>query len=155
MITVDQFTLDSDLNAIVNEINQATWDEHNDMCQYDVASLSAYLQRQDTIFLACHSIHAHVKTLLGIASARIEIKPYGQEKWLYVDEVDSCADQRKKGAGKVMMQYLLELARQNNCEALWLGTESENIPANALYRSLKPDDIAEFVGYTYETYSAQ
>ena len=88
---------------------------------------------------------------MGMASGRFEIKPYGQERWLYVDEVDVCADQRQKGAGKAIMQRLIELAEQAGCEELWLGTEVDNAAANALYRSLQPDDVSQVVGYTFET----
>jgi aminoglycoside 6'-N-acetyltransferase I len=79
------------------------------------------------------------------------MKPYGKELWLYVDEVDVCANQRKKGAGKLIMQTLIEMAKSVGCEEVWLGTEVENAPANALYRSLDPDEVSTVIGYTYET----
>ena len=74
----------------------------------------------------------------------------GKERWLYVDEVDVCADQRQKGAGKAIMEKLIALAETADCEEVWLGTEADNLAANALYRSLDPDDIGEVVGYTFE-----
>ena len=86
-----------------------------------------------------------------MASSRIEIKPYDQELWLYVDEVDVCSDQRQKGAGKAIMSKLIEIAKDKGCEEVWLGTEVDNLPANALYRLLDPDDVANVVGYTFET----
>ena len=46
---------------------------------------------------------------------------------------------------------LIEFAEQSGCEEVWLGTEVENAPANALYQSLDPDDVANVIGYTYET----
>ncbi len=87
---------------------------------------------------------------LGIASARLEIKPYDKMRWLYVDEVDVCADQRKKGAGKAIMRKLIEIARDTGCEEVWLGTEVDNQAVNALYRSLDPDDVAQVIGYAYK-----
>lgn len=139
--------VDDDLHLLVEQINGAAWDEANEMTEYDVESLKAYLQRQDTIFVACHDSEG---TLLGIASSRLEIKPYGQELWLYVDEVDVCADQRRRGAGKLIMQTLIEIADARGCGELWLGTEVDNLPANNLYLSLKPDEVSSFVGYNYE-----
>ena len=136
------------LSAIVDEINSAVWDEANALPKFDEASLRAYLTRQDTIFLTCHGSDG---ALTGIASSRIEMKPYNQELWLYVDEVDVCVDQRQKGAGKAIMKRLLDIAEENGCEELWLGTEVDNHPANALYRSLDPDDVSQVIGYTYET----
>jgi ribosomal protein S18 acetylase RimI-like enzyme len=81
----------------------------------------------------------------------MEIKPYDKERWLYVDEVDVCSEQRKKGAGKAIMRKLIEIAEDTGCDEVWLGTEVDNQPANALYRSLDPDEVEQFIGYTYET----
>ncbi len=139
--------LSDDLHLLVEQINSALWDASNEMSKYDAESLEAYLQRQDTIFLACHDSEG---TLLGIASSRIEMKPYGKEFWLYVDEVDVCTDQRRKGAAKLIMRRLIEIAEDHDCEELWLGAEAENLPANALYRSLDPDEVSNVIGYTYE-----
>lgn len=150
MMTVSIITADSDLQGLVDEINQASWDDANEMSKYDVEALSAYLKRQDTLFVACHDIVEAGRTLLGFASSRLEIKPYNKELWLYVDEVDVCANQRQKGAGKAIMRKLIEFADEADCEEVWLGTEVDNQAANALYRSLKPDDIGQVIGYTYE-----
>jgi len=149
MITVTRITTDDNLLQLVAEINQALWDHTNDMSVFDVEALTAYLKRQDTLFVACHDITEADRTFMGMASARLEIKPYHGARWLYVDEVDVCSDQRQKGAGKAIMRKLIEFANEAGCEEVWLGTESDNHAANALYRSLGPDDIAQIVGYTY------
>lgn len=150
MVIVSVVAKDDNLRQLVNEINSALWDNDNEMSEYDAEALSEYLNHQDTVFLACHEVVDGDRTLLGIASSRLEIKPYGQKRWLYVDEVDVCADRRCKGAGKAMMKKLLDIAEKAECEEVWLGTEPNNRAANALYRSLDPDDVAQFVGYTYE-----
>src|SRR5687767_5834896 len=150
MIDVNILTSSDDLSKIVHEINHASWDSANEMSVYEVESLSTYLERQDTLFVTCHDISSDPPTLLGIASCRIEIKPYGKELWLYVDEVDVCSDQRRKGAGKAIMQKLIEIASERGCKEVWLGAEVENMAANALYLSLKPDTVARVVGYTFE-----
>lgn len=150
MIIVKTISKDDDVRQLVNEINSAFWDSDNEMSEYDAEALSEYLTHQDTVFLACYEVVDGDSTLLGIASSRLEIKPYGHERWLYVDEVDVCADKRCRGAGKAMMKKLLEIAEKAECEEVWLGTEPNNHAANALYRSLNPDDVAQFVGYTYE-----
>ena len=150
MLSVNTVEREDDLNRLVEEINQAVWDAGNEMSTYHVAALAAYLERQDTVFIVCHSVDGQSRTFYGMASARLELKPYDNSRWLYVDEVDVCADQRQKGAGKALMRKLIEIAKQNDCEEVWLGTEVDNLAANALYRSLNPDDAAQVVGYTYE-----
>lgn len=151
MIEVSIVTLADNLTQLVDEINQASWDDANEMATYEVAPLSAYLERQDTLFVVCHEVAEGRKTLLGVASGRFEPKPYGNERWLYVDEVDVCANQRQRGAGKAIMRKLIALAEEAGCEEVWLATEDDNHAANALYRSLDPDDIGKVVGYTFET----
>lgn len=142
--------LDDDLHRLVEQINSASWDESNEMSQYDVESLRKYLNRQDTIFVACHADAESGGALLGIGSSRIELKPYENETWLYVDEVDVCSDQRRKGVAKLIMRTLLEIAQEQGCEELWLAAEADNGPANALYRSLNPDEVAKVIGYAYK-----
>lgn len=151
MFVAKVITIDDDLQRLVEEINNASWDDANEMSEFDVESLIEYLLRQDTLFVACHEGDDADRTLLGFASSRMEIKPYAKERWLYVDEVDVCSDQRKKGAGKAIMRKLIEIAEDTGCDEVWLGTEVDNQPANALYRSLDPDEVEKFIGYTYET----
>jgi len=150
MITVSVITSGDNLQQLVDEINQAAWDHANDISRYDVAALSAYLERQDTLFVACHAISDAGRTLLGLASARVELKPYENARWLYVDEVDVCADQRRRGAGQAIMRKLIELAQVAGCKEVWLGAEQDNHAANALYHSLRPDEVTRVIGYTYE-----
>lgn len=148
---IQLLTIDDDLEHLVAKINSACWDSANDIVEYSVSALRTYLTREGTIFLACYETSAEEDSaLLGIASSRIEIKPYDCSQWLYVDELDVCADKRRSGAGTFMMQALIKIAEERGCDELWLGTESDNIPANALYRSLKPDEVTQFIGYTYE-----
>lgn len=151
MLSVRAVTRSDDLEGIVTEINEAAWDATNEISRYDPESLAAYLARQDTVFLTCHDVSVDPPRLLGIASARVEMKPYGRELWLYVDEVDVRSDERRKGAGTALMSRLLELAHESGCKEVWLGADAGNSPANALYRSLQPADVAAVTGYTYET----
>ena len=137
----------SDLKALTEMINTARWDADNAISEYDAQSLERYLAQADTLFLVCHDSDG---ALMGMASSRFEMKPYGQERWLYVDELDVCADQRRRGAGRALMRALLDIAEEAGCEELWLGADADNAAANALYHSLDPDVVEKVVGFTYE-----
>jgi len=150
MLGVNIITPSADLKKIINEINHASWDSANEMSVYDIETLATYLKREDSLFITCHDVSSNPPTLLGIASSRIEIKPYGNELWLYVDEVDVCSDQRRRGAGKAIMRKLIEIAHQKGCDEVWLGAEVENAAANALYLSLEPDEVTQIIGYTFK-----
>ncbi|MEM7080610.1 MAG: GNAT family N-acetyltransferase [Pseudomonadota bacterium] len=147
---VQRATTADDLASIVDAINAAQWDDANAIEVYEATALAAYLERQDTVFLTCHE-GKDVSPLLGMASARIEMKPYGRGLWLYVDEMDVCVDHRRRGVGQALMTALLQIAEDAGCEELWLGTEVDNTAANALYTSMQPDAVDRLVGYTYET----
>ncbi|MEM8768894.1 MAG: GNAT family N-acetyltransferase [Pseudomonadota bacterium] len=149
-IRTERVAPEDNLAEIVRDINAASWDDGNAMSAYSVPDLEHYLMQQDNVFVTCYVDSAKGPTLLGIASARFQTKPYDRERWLYVDEIDVCADQRRRGAGGALMKKLLALADENDCEELWLGTETDNAPANALYRSLDPDAEEAVIGYTYE-----
>ncbi len=150
MIAAGRVERDDDIERLVAEINAGAWDEANEMVEYDAQSLRSYLDRADTVLVACHETDGASRTLLGIASGRLEAKPYGHERWLYVDEVDVCVDQRRKGAGKAIMEKFFDIGRDAGCAEVWLGTELENDAANALYGSLGPSEREEFVGYAWE-----
>lgn len=150
MINVQVVSKEDDHLQLIDEINTASWDDENEMSEFDANALLHYLEHEGTVFVACHDIVNDDKTLLGIASSRIEVKPYAKERWLYVDEIDVCADQRRKGAGKAIMKKLIEIAEESGCVEVWLATEVQSESANALYQSLDPDDVAQVVGYTFE-----
>ncbi len=143
-------TESDDLDAIVADINNAQWDAANEMTTYQVESLRYYLQQVDTLFLVCYLTQESASVLGGIASARVQHKPYDKMKWLYIDEVDTAANFRQRGVGSSLMKCLLAYADENDLEEVWLGTESDNMPARKLYESLQPNFIDQVVGFTFE-----
>ena len=147
-IQVKRISGSDDLDQLVQRINNAQWDAGNDIDGYCAKALRNYLVDDDNLFVAAF-VNDNSGQLCGIASARIERKPYEDFRWLYIDEVDTCVNFRRLGVGKAMMTSLLEAARQRGCQEAWLGTEHANLAANALYRSLKPALVESVVGYTY------
>ena len=134
-----------DLEALVSQINAAKWDELNAIEGYVAEALNQYLEKQGTRFVICR-----VEGLFaGMASARIEHKPYDMSSWLYIDEVDVAVNFRRKGVGTAIMRALLELAREEGCKEVWLGTELENQGATRFYPTLNPNEIEQFFGYTF------
>ena len=142
--------LEDDLRALAEQINQSSWCTENDVDNYSKESLETYLKKEDTIFIACYLEEAGEQVLAGISSGRIEQKPYNCEKWLYIDEVDACSNHRRKGAGTAMINAMLKLAKDNDCEEVWLAAESDNHEARKFYESLDPHEIDEVVSYTFE-----
>lgn len=57
---------------------------------------------------------------------------------LYVDEVGTADAYRRQGIARQMMDELFAWGRELGCEEAWLGTETDNEPAKALYRRYCP-----------------
>lgn len=144
-----QLGASDDLGELVAEINRARWDDQNAIEGYEVDALRAYLAREGTVFVVCHDVEDGRRSFVGMASGRVEQKPYAHERWLYVDEVDVAADQRRRGVGRVLMEFLFEHAETCDCREVWLATEAGNDAANALYRSLRPSEVEAVVGYAF------
>lgn len=147
---VDIISLDDNLQELADQINHSSWDDENEVEEYSGDALQAYLKKEDTVFIVCYLIENDVQTLAGMSSGRIEQKPYEFSKWLYIDEVDTCSNHRQKGVATAMMKTLLKIAEDNDCEEVWLGTESNNLIARRFYESLNPNDIEDVIGYTFE-----
>jgi aminoglycoside 6'-N-acetyltransferase I len=57
---------------------------------------------------------------------------------LYIDEVGTASTHRRQGIARLMMDELFAWARELGCAEAWLGTETDNEPAKALYRRYRP-----------------
>ena len=57
---------------------------------------------------------------------------------LYVDEVGTASTHRRQGIARQMMDELFAWGRELGCTEAWLGTETDNEPAKALYRRYRP-----------------
>lgn len=136
----------SDLPSLVREIDTAAWTPASEIepGDYTASGLRASLDDPGTLFCVARS----AGVLVGMASARVMTRANGQ-RWLYVDEVDVCADRQRQGIGRSLMRFLLDLAKRRACQEVWLGTETDNTAANALYHSLEPTEAEAFIGYLY------
>lgn len=146
MITIKKISTQDDLNKIVFDIQQAKWVPASEISpeDYSVEDLKEFLVKTENVFVVAYSD----KQFAGMASAKVMNKPTG-DIWLYIDEVDVCEDKQRQGVGTTLMNYLLKFAHDSDCDEVWLGTEVDNVPANALYTSINPSDKQECIGYTY------
>lgn len=98
-----------------------------------------------------HMVLAVVDDLVvGMGSLVVYLHPdKGPNGW--INEVGSGDDWRRLGIGRRIMEALLRLAEDLGCEETWLGTEPDNAPALALYRSLVSGEEAEVVAFSYDT----
>jgi ribosomal protein S18 acetylase RimI-like enzyme len=59
---------------------------------------------------------------------------------LYIDEVGTATSHLRRGIATAMLEDMFAWGRELGCEEAWLGTELDNVAANALYRRFKPKE---------------
>ena len=148
MIEVKAVTPGDDIDAIVALITASPWSENSEINpdDYSVDTVERCVNNEQQIFCVA-SLDGK---FAGMASAFVLHKPDG-DVWLYVDEVDVCADAQQKGVGTAIMHFLFTYGKKYDCNEVWLGTEKDNVAANAFYQSQQPTEVEDFVGYLYKT----
>ncbi|MCW3782383.1 GNAT family N-acetyltransferase [Defluviimonas salinarum] len=86
--------------------------------------------------------------VVGLASGTVLLHP-DKRPALFVNEVGVREAWRRQGIGRAMMAVLFAEARARGCVGIWLGTETDNGPALALYRRLGGDEVP-FVGFGWD-----
>ena len=68
---------------------------------------------------------------------------------LYVDELGTASTHLRRGIGRRMLEAMFVWGRELGCAEVWLGTELDNDPANALYRGLAPTEAGAMMFYLF------
>ena len=113
----------------------------------DPALLAAYLSAPGH-----HMIVALDRgTIVGQVAAVVHCHP-DKPTELYIDEVGVAAGYRRRGIARRMLAAMLAHGKAIGCEEAWVGTESDNLPAKALYeerRGAGDDEAEQFVMYVF------
>lgn len=134
---------DSDLAALAAQLNAA--DSEVSIKNFSEESLRKFLEDSDRIYLV-----AYIEDeLAGAVHGFIHLHPTGV-KYFYVDEVDTIKAFRQKGVATALMNEAFRIAKEYGCDEVWLGTEDDNVAANALYKSLKPSEVEHGPIYSYK-----
>jgi ribosomal protein S18 acetylase RimI-like enzyme len=121
------------------------WAVDNEMADYDATRLERYLTDGTQVLILAYEGEAIAGALLAS-----EVLHPARANMLYIDEVDTHPDFRRKGIATLLMNEAFAIARERNLPEVWVSTETDNAPANALYRNLKPSEIEPSVIYTYK-----
>ena len=87
--------------------------------------------------------------VVGMASGLIMLHP-DKAPAFFVNEVGVRDDYQRRGIAKRLCARLLQIARDRGCEGIWLATETDNIPARALYWSLDARETDGIVVYDWD-----
>ena len=77
----------------------------------------------------------NARRVVGMASAVDYVHP-DKPVDLLILEVGVAPPCQRMGIGRQLMQALLKMAREMGCRQAWVGTETDNEPAKALYKAV-------------------
>jgi aminoglycoside 6'-N-acetyltransferase I len=86
-------------------------------------------------------------SVVGIGTANEYLHP-DKPVQFWVQEMGVAPSHQRRGIGSRLLEMLLDVARERGHAEAWLGTENDNTPARALYRSLGGQE-EPFVMYTF------
>ena len=87
--------------------------------------------------------------IVGQVAAMVHLHPDGARTELFIDEVAVTPALQRQGIAGRMLDAMLEIGRDLGCREAWLGTESDNLAARALY-ARRSRSVEPFVMYAFK-----
>lgn len=134
---------DPDLADIAAQLNAA--DSEVTFKTFSAKSLQDFLSQPQNFYL----IATIDGRLAGAVHGYLLLHPTGV-KYLYIDEVDTIAQYRRRGVARAMMHETFAIGRALGASEAWLGADDGNDPAIALYENLHPSETEHGPIYTYK-----
>lgn len=78
---------------------------------------------------------------VGMVSANVLFHP-DKDPSMFINEVGTRDGWTRRGIATTLVNEMISLAHERGCDGVWLGTEQDNVPAIALYRSLGADEVS-------------
>lgn len=100
----------------------------------DPDRLADYLEEKNHILVVALDEGLVVGHIRGIIHQHPDASPE-----LYIDNAGVASEFQRQGIGRRLVQEIVALGRARGCEDIWVGTESDNEAAKALYRSFGLD----------------
>lgn len=91
----------------------------------------AYLEHPDYLI----ALALDGEAVVGMATGLFYFHP-DKPRDFWVNEVGVAQSHHRRGIGKAVTKALLDAARARGATYAWVGTESDNVPAKALYKAL-------------------
>ena len=96
-------------------------------------------RRQLTHYLSTPGHHLMVAIangeIVGQVAAVVHRHPDGRPTELYIDEVAVAPPLQRQGIARRLLDAMLALGKELDCEEAWVGTEPDNTAAMSLYES--------------------
>jgi aminoglycoside 3-N-acetyltransferase I len=115
------------------------------MTSYQPDQLKKFLKNDQNILLLAYD----GDKITGVALCYELPHPAGEHS-LYVHELDTHPDYRRKGVATQLMNKLRHIAKERGMIEVWVGTETTNEVADKFYRSLDPYEVEPSIIYAYK-----
>lgn len=125
---------DDDLAEVAAQLNAA--DSEVSSKTFTKESLEAFIADPNRIYL----IATIDGQLAGALHGYINLHPAGPT-YIYVDEVDTVKQYRRRGVATALMGEIQSKARTAGFDEVWLGVDEHNDYAEKFYDSLSPTEI--------------
>lgn len=91
------------------------------------------------------------KEVIGYALAYCFPSLYESKNLAYLYDIEVVAARRRKGAGRLLIEALLNYLKADNVSELWLGTAVDNVEGQALFSATGAARTGEtFNDFTYD-----
>jgi len=121
------------------------WGKDNEMTSYDPAALQRFLEAGNILVLVYEG-----DNIAGAAIATEILHPSKNSDTLFINEVDTHPDFRRRGVATMLMDELFRIAKERGLSEAWVGADKDNDPAHELYKKLRPTAVDDGTIYTYE-----
>ncbi|WP_298304591.1 N-acetyltransferase [uncultured Erythrobacter sp.] len=126
-LTLSTHWIDAANTHLLKSIAPGTFDH-----AIDPARLKRYLANPANWM----GVAIHNNIVVGMVMAVIHTHP-DKPTELFLDEIGTGDDWRRKGIARSLMQKVFERADAEGIDEIWLGTEPDNDAANGLYQGFK------------------
>lgn len=146
-MSIRQLTSQDNLSAICEQLAPELWGKDNDLPIYNAANLQKFIDNSDSLFVVAYE----GDKIVACALSHILRHPDPTRNSIYVDEIDTHPQHRRKGYATQILRWLQDYARNNGLTEVWLATEyDDNEATNAFYRSLSPDEELKCNLYSFK-----
>ncbi len=94
-------------------------------------------------------------TVIGGLTVYILHGYYSEQPIAYIYDVGVLPEHQRKGAGKMLMKYLIEYCQNNYFKCAYVEAEADDFDAINFYNSTQPHSILNATHFTYNTDKSQ
>jgi ribosomal protein S18 acetylase RimI-like enzyme len=141
-LTIELIRIDTGNAILLKSVAADVFDE-----SIDPERLAAYLANPANLLILAVANGLVIGMVMGVIHKHPD-KP----NELYVDEVGVTPDRRRHGVARQLMDAMIKWGEELECEDAWLGTDTDNVGACALYKHYAKGE--EVILYEWELESS-